>query len=294
MNIYAFGPVAAALDAASTVLQFLSSVLQPLAGGASAALAVVALTVLVRLVLIPVGVSQARAQRMRARLAPRLAELQRRHRRDPQRLQRETMALYASENASPLAGCLPLLLQAPVLSLVYGLFILPTINGHPNVLLTEWLLGAPLGTSFAAALSAVVSGHPLQASAGLAVLPGSPDALPALVVTGIVLVLLAAVALVSRRVTLALAPVPVVAPVSGSSSGSGSSSASASSSGGPGAAAGLPAALAPGGGLQRALSWLPLMTVVIAAFVPLAAALYLLVTTTWTVAERALLHRLIR
>nr|WP_246306824.1 membrane protein insertase YidC [Herbiconiux flava] len=275
-------------------MQFLSSVLQPLAGGASAALAVVALTVLVRLVLIPVGVSQARAQRMRARLAPRLAELQRRHRRDPQRLQRETMALYASENASPLAGCLPLLLQAPVLSLVYGLFILPTINGHPNVLLTEWLLGAPLGTSFAAALSAVVSGHPLQASAGLAVLPGSPDALPALVVTGIVLVLLAAVALVSRRVTLALAPVPVVAPVSGSSSGSGSSSASASSSGGPGAAAGLPAALAPGGGLQRALSWLPLMTVVIAAFVPLAAALYLLVTTTWTVAERALLHRLIR
>lgn len=293
MNIYAFGPVAAALDAASTVLQFLSSVLQPLAGGASAALAVVALTVLVRLVLIPVGVSQARAQRMRARLAPRLAELQRRHRRDPQRLQRETMALYTSENASPLAGCLPLLLQAPVLSLVYGLFILPTINGHPNVLLTEWLLGAPLGTSFGAAVGAVVSGHPLQASAGLAVLPGSPDALPALVVTGIVLVLLAAVALVSRRVTLALAPVPLVAPVSGSSSGSGSSSASASSSGGPGAAAGLPAALAPGGGLQRALSWLPLMTVVIAAFVPFAAALYLLVTTTWTVAERALLHRLI-
>jgi YidC/Oxa1 family membrane protein insertase len=288
VNIYAFGPVAAALDAASTVLQFLSSALQPLAGGASAALAVVALTVLVRLVLIPVGVSQARAQRMRTRLAPRLAELQRRHRRDPQRLQRETMALYAAENASPLAGCLPLLLQAPVLSLVYGLFILPTINGHPNVLLTEWLLGAPLGTSFAAAVGAVVSGHPLQASAGLAVLPGSPDALPALVVTGVVLVLLAAVALVSRRVTLALAPVPAVAPVSGSSAASGSSS------GAPGAAPGLPAALAPGGGLQRALSWLPLMTVVIAAFVPLAAALYLLVTTTWTVAERALLHRLIR
>ena len=292
MNIYAFGPVAAALDAASTVLQFLSSVLQPLAGGASAALAVVALTVLVRLVLIPVGVSQARAQRMRTRLAPRLAELQRRHRRDPQRLQRETMALYAAENASPLAGCLPLLLQAPVLSLVYGLFILPTINGHPNELLTEWLLGAPLGTSFAAAVGAVVSGHPLQASAGLAVLPGAPDALPALVVTGIVLVLLAAVALVSRRVTLALAPAPL--PATGPTSPAPPSRGVRSAGALPPAAPGLPAALAPGGGLQRALSWLPLMTVVIAAFVPLAAALYLLVTTTWTVAARALLHRLIR
>nr|WP_228509141.1 membrane protein insertase YidC [Herbiconiux sp. VKM Ac-1786] len=281
-------------------MQFLSSVLQPLAGGASAALAVVALTVLVRLVLIPVGVSQARAQRMRTRLAPRLAELQRRHRRDPQRLQRETMALYAAENASPLAGCLPLLLQAPVLSLVYGLFILPTINGHPNVLLTEWLLGAPLGTSFAAAVGAVVSGHPLQASAGLAVLPGSPDALPALVVTGVVLVLLAAVALVSRRVTLALAPTPEAAAAPGSRGSSAPQSSMSQPRGArsagalPPAAPDLPAALAPGGSLQRALSWLPLMTVVIAAFVPLAAALYLLVTTTWTVAERALLHRLIR
>ncbi|MFB2556892.1 YidC/Oxa1 family membrane protein insertase [Herbiconiux liangxiaofengii] len=269
MNIYAFGPVAAALEAASAVLQFLSMSLTPLAGGASAALAIVALTVIVRLALIPVGLSQARAQRLRRRLAPRLADLQQRHRRDPQRLQRETMALYAEEGASPLAGCLPLLIQAPILSLVYGLFVLPTINGHANPLLAETLVGAPLGTGFVGELTAFTL---------------NPDAAAGLVATGIVLALIAAVALVSRRFTLATTPPAAIAPPT---SGPGRS-------GGGAGGGGVPSVLAPGGTVMQALTWLPLLTVVIGAFVPLAAALYLLVTTTWTLAERALLHRLIR
>lgn len=276
MNLYDIAPVAAALDAVSTALQLFSTLLAPLAGTGSAALAVVALTVLVRLALVPVGLSQARAQRMRVRLAPRLAELQRRHRSDPQRLQRETMALYSDEGASPLAGCLPLLVQAPVLSLVYGVFILPAINGHPNALLSESLAGAPLGVSLQHALLAVT---------------GSPDALAALLVPGILLVLLTAVALLSRRFTLATAAaVPV--PTAPAPAGRGSTAAG-SAARGP-VAPGVPALLAPGAGLQSALSWLPLATVVVAVFVPLAAMLYLLVTATWTLLERLVLHRLVR
>lgn len=286
MNLYDIAPVAAALDAVSTALQLFSTLLAPLAGTGSAALAVVALTVLVRLALVPVGLSQARAQRMRVRLAPRLAELQRRHRSDPQRLQRETMALYSDEGASPLAGCLPLLVQAPVLSLVYGIFILPTINGHPNALLTESLAGAPLGVSLQHALLAVT---------------GSPDALAELLVPGILLVLLTAVALLSRRFTLATAmgaPVPTAPAAAGRGSAAAGSAARGSASAGSAARSsaepGVPALLAPGGGLQRALSWLPLATVVVGVFVPLAAMLYLLVTTTWTLLERLVLHRLVR
>jgi YidC/Oxa1 family membrane protein insertase len=281
MNLYDIAPVAAALDAVSTALQLFSTLLAPLAGTGSAALAVVALTVLVRLALVPVGLSQARAQRMRVRLAPRLAELQRRHRSDPQRLQRETMALYSDEGASPLAGCLPLLVQAPVLSLVYGVFILPTINGHPNALLSESLAGAPLGVSLQHALLAVT---------------GSPDALAALLVPGILLVLLTAVALLSRRFTLATAAaVPASAAPAPAGRGSAAAGSAARGSAARGSVApGVPALLAPGGGLQSALSWLPLATVVVAVFVPLAAMLYLLVTTTWTLLERLVLHRLVR
>jgi len=266
MNINAFGPIAAALDAAYAVLQFLITLLAPLAGVHSAALAIVVLTIVVRLALIPVGVSQARAQRTRTRLAPRLAELRTRHAKNPERLQRETMALYAEEKASPFAGCLPLLIQAPILSLVYGLFLLPTINGHPNTLLDASLGGAPLGTSFVTALT---SGTDPQG----------------VVVSAIVLVLIAAIAVVSRQRSVGLAR---TAAASTSPSGVGGGAVAVAPP------AGLPAAFGADGAATRILSWLPLITVVFAAFVPLAASLYLLVTTAWTLGERTILARLIR
>ncbi|NQX12711.1 membrane protein insertase YidC [Microbacteriaceae bacterium VKM Ac-2855] len=232
MNIYAFGPVAAALDGAYAVLHSLSTLLAPVAGAQGSAAAIVVLTLIIRALLIPVGVSQRRAQLARMRLAPKLAELRRRHAKDPQRLQRETLALYAAENVSPLAGIGPMLLQAPVISLVYGLFLQTRINGHANALLAHTLFSAALGSSIAAQF----------ATGG--------------VVGAIVLGLILAIVLLSRWRGLTLSSEPVVP-------------------------------------LARALSWLPLTTVIVAAFVPLAAALYLLVTTAWTLAEREVLHRVL-
>lgn len=262
MNIYDLGPIAAALDGAYAVVQFLSTTLEPFAGAGSAALAIVLLTVIVRLALIPVGVSQARAQRTRLRLAPRLAELRRRHGSNRERLQRETMALYAAENASPLAGCLPLLIQAPVLSIVYGLFVLPTINGHDNALLAGGVLGSPLGTSILA---------------GWGVGPTVPVLL---VGVGLLAVLLVA-QLLSRQLMLAQTAATTGLPATALSAQAAP----------PAAAALSPAAQAT---MTGVLSWLPLISVVFAAFVPLAAAVYLTVSAVWSVAERALLWRLMR
>jgi YidC/Oxa1 family membrane protein insertase len=267
MNIYAFGPIAALLDAAYSVVRALSDLIEPVAGASASALAIVLITLLVRSALIPVGLSQARAARMRRKLAPRLALLRSRHGSNPERLQRETMALYAEENASPLAGCLPLLIQAPVLTIIYGLFLVPTINGHANLLLADTLAGAPLGTSFTAALEAALGGAG-AATAGLTLL-----------VAGLLLALIAVVALLSRRLTLRIQAADATGVTPSATS-----------------AATTPpalAALAPGGSAARILSWLPLITVIFAAFVPLAATLYLLVTTAWTLAERTILHRVI-
>ncbi|NQX28255.1 membrane protein insertase YidC [Microbacteriaceae bacterium VKM Ac-2854] len=232
-NIYEFGPVAAALDGAYAVVDHLSTLLAPIAGAQSSAAAIVLLTVLVRLLLTPVGVSQRRAQLARLRLAPKLASLRTRYGTDPQRLQKETLALYAAENVSPFAGFGPLLLQAPVLSIVYGLFLQTTINGHANALLAHTLGSASLGSSIVAQF----------ATGGW-------------VVGSVILLLILLVVLVSRWRGLSQADGPVVP-------------------------------------LARALSWLPLTTVAFAAFVPLAAALYLLVTTTWTLGEREVLRRAI-
>ncbi|WP_447913469.1 YidC/Oxa1 family membrane protein insertase [Microbacterium phyllosphaerae] len=188
MDIFAFPPLTALLDAAYGALAGLASLLEPLAGASSAALAVVLVTLLVRALLIPVGFSQARAEQTRARLAPRLRELQRRHKKNPERLQKEMLELYRSENTSPFAGMLPVLAQAPVVGLLYTLFIRPEIAGHPNDLLTHDLFGAPLGTSL---VSSVFGGT------------ASPSTL---LVFGVLIVIMLVVADITRRV---FTPAPV-------------------------------------------------------------------------------------
>ncbi|WP_157002180.1 YidC/Oxa1 family membrane protein insertase [Agromyces laixinhei] len=259
MDLYAFPPIAGLLDGAHTVLMTLAALLEPVIGIASAAAAVVLITLLVRGALIPVGISQAKAEQTRSRLAPKLAALQKQHKKNPERLQRETMKLYGDEGTTPFAGCLPMLVQAPVIGVIYALFILPTIAGHPNALLEQTFFGVPLGSSLAG-----------QIAAGT-LAPG------ALVVFLVVIAGIAVVGELTRRVFQPSTPV-------GGAAGTNRADASA---GGAGASAALLAAP----GMTRALGALQFITAVIAIFVPLAAALYLLVTVAWTLVQRMLLRR---
>ncbi|GAA1941157.1 YidC/Oxa1 family membrane protein insertase [Agromyces allii] len=262
MDLYAFPPIAAVLDVAYALLMGLTDLLEPFAGGASAALAIVLVTLLVRAALIPVGVSQAKAERTRARLAPRLAELQRKHKANPERLQREMMALYAEEGTSPFAGCLPMLVQIPVVGVIYALFILPVIAGHPNDLLTHTLFGVPLGSSLAGSLAA-------------------GTATPATIaVFGAIVLLIALVGEVTRR---AFRPVAAAGTASASSM-----LGTTDAAGGPNASSQLPGLA----GMTNVLGLLQFVTAVVAVFVPLAAAIYLLVTVTWTLGQRLVLRRL--
>jgi YidC/Oxa1 family membrane protein insertase len=147
VDLFALPPLAATLDAVYAAMMWLTDLLQPVAGDTAAAAAIVLLTLIVRTALIPVGISQAKAEQTRARLAPRLRQIQKRYTTDRERQQREMMKLYADENTSPFAGFLPVLAQAPVVGIIYALFLRASIAGHPNALLTEQLAGVPLGTS---------------------------------------------------------------------------------------------------------------------------------------------------
>lgn len=187
MNPFDLPPLAAILETAAAALAALAS-------ATTAAGAIVLVTLAVRALLIPVGVSVAKAARDRRRLAPRLADLQRRYRRSPEKLQRATMELYATEKVSPVAGCLPMLAQLPVVSLVYALFASPRIAGETNHLLDASLFGAGLGR------------HLVDAGAGLQ----ASD----LVFVALILVL-GLVAWLNRRLTLqdaAANPAPPSAP----------------------------------------------------------------------------------
>ena len=84
--------------------------------------AIILLTILVRVVTAPLTIKQMRSmERMRA-LSPKLKELQEKHKDNKQKQSEATMALYKSEGVNPLGGCLPMILQFPVfIGLFYAL-----------------------------------------------------------------------------------------------------------------------------------------------------------------------------
>jgi YidC/Oxa1 family membrane protein insertase len=100
------------LDAAARLIVTLSSFATPV-------VAIVLFTVVVRLATMPLSVRAIRGQAAQARIAPKTAELRKRYRQQPEKLNRELTALYKKEGTSMFAGFGPLLVQWPFLSVAY-------------------------------------------------------------------------------------------------------------------------------------------------------------------------------
>lgn len=84
--------------------------------------AIIALTFLIRLLIVPLSIKQIRSMRAMSSLQPQLKEIQERYKDDRERLQREMMDLYKRNGVNPFASCLPLLLQLPFfLAILYTL-----------------------------------------------------------------------------------------------------------------------------------------------------------------------------
>jgi YidC/Oxa1 family membrane protein insertase len=92
-------------------------------------LAIFFLVITIRVVLFPLYVKQIKSQRAMQALQPKIKELQAKYKGDKQAMQQELMALYKTEKANPLMGCLPLVLQAPVL---ISLFHVLRHLSHPD------------------------------------------------------------------------------------------------------------------------------------------------------------------
>ncbi|MFI5940107.1 YidC/Oxa1 family membrane protein insertase [Streptomyces uncialis] len=127
----------------------LADLLDPLFAGSATAAAIVLFTACVRLLVHPLSRAAARGQKAKAALAPRVAQLRVKHRKNPERLQRAVLELHAAEKVSPLSGCLPSLLQVPAFFLLYHLFSSTSIGGETNALLGHSLGAAPLGGRWA-------------------------------------------------------------------------------------------------------------------------------------------------
>lgn len=231
----------------------LADLLAPLFHGSAMAAAIVAVTICVRLLVHPLSRAAARGQKARAKLSPQIAALRKKHAKNPEKFQKALMELHRKEQVSPLAGCLPGLFQLPAFFLLYHLFSSSDIGGKANELLDHKLFAAPLGGRWADALG----DGGLFGAAGLLYL-----ALFALV---------AAVATFNyRRTKRQLAANPPVAPGGGGEQAPGANAMAA---------------------MSKFMPFMSFMTLFTVAVVPLAAALYVVTSTTWSAVERAFLYR---
>ena len=82
-------------------------------------IAILALTVIVKLIMFPLANNAYASMSKMRNLQPKMEEIKKRFKDDPQKQQQETMALYKNEKINPVAGCLPLLLQIPVFYALY-------------------------------------------------------------------------------------------------------------------------------------------------------------------------------
>jgi len=144
-----FQPV---LDLFSGVLRFIHDGVEPLFGVHSWGWAIIGLTIIVRVLLLPLAIKQTRSMKAIQQLQPEIKAIQDKYRtdremmrRDPekyrarkQKQQQEMMALYQREGANPAASCLPLLAQAPVfIALFWTLVGEAELTGAPFYFFTE-------------------------------------------------------------------------------------------------------------------------------------------------------------
>src|SRR5215217_5545445 len=102
-------------------VDFLVSVLNSLTGlFSSAGLGIIAFTIIVKTLMLPLTVKALRSSKAMQELQPKIKELQKKHGNDRQRISQETMALYQQYRVNPMAGCLPMVIQIPIFLGLYN------------------------------------------------------------------------------------------------------------------------------------------------------------------------------
>lgn len=115
-------------------------------------LAIVALVILIRIILIPLFVKQIRSQRNLQIIQPQVKEIQKKYAGDRERQSQELMKLYKDTGTNPLASCLPILAQAPIFFALFSVLNGLAQSKTRGVLTVELMesarnakiLGAPL------------------------------------------------------------------------------------------------------------------------------------------------------
>ena len=82
-------------------------------------ISIIVFTLLIKLVLLPLMLQQTKSTKQMADMQPKLKEIQEKYKNDKEKLSQKQLELYKEYNINPLGGCLPLLIQMPI---IFGLF----------------------------------------------------------------------------------------------------------------------------------------------------------------------------
>jgi len=94
--------------------------------------AIIGLTVVIRFILYPLTAAQLKASMKMQKIAPHLSKLKEKHKGDSMKIQQETMRLYKEHGVNPAAGCLPVLIQLPLIWSLYSV-LQNVVKVNPNV-----------------------------------------------------------------------------------------------------------------------------------------------------------------
>lgn len=94
--------------------------LTALAGIPSYGIAIILLTVIIKSIIYPLTWKQMASMRKTVELQPKIKELQKKHKDDPQTMNAKVMELYKENNVNPAGGCLPLVIQLPIFWALYN------------------------------------------------------------------------------------------------------------------------------------------------------------------------------
>lgn len=100
-------------------------VLKMLSIAGSYGIGIILLTVIVRALMWPLGLSQQKSMRTMQLLQPKMKAIQERYKSNPQVMQQKMMEFYKEHKFNPMAGCFPLLIQMPIFILLYSTLMSP-------------------------------------------------------------------------------------------------------------------------------------------------------------------------
>ena len=90
-------------------------------------IAIILFSLIAKLILLPINIKQTKSMHETTRIQPEIQKIQKKYKDNPEKLNEETMKLYKEHSINPVGGCLPLLIQMPIIIGLYRVLQQPQI-----------------------------------------------------------------------------------------------------------------------------------------------------------------------